>query len=138
MQQLAVLDILIASHDRGSTESPQRHVEELDILSSRDRDYISKRVQDVDAHEDHGQWLLHSDVTTLRMAGNVSWKDQMTSTEIHGNIVSEKIKSRRLTLAGYCLRHTELPVSKVIACVPSHGSLNPPWLRNLIENQVER
>ena len=57
------------------------------------------------------------------MAENVSWKDQMTNREIHGNIVSEKVKSWRLTLAGYCLRHTELPISKVIACVTSHGSL---------------
>ena len=96
-------------------------MEDLDILSSRDRDYISKRLRDVDAHED--QWLPHPDVTTLRMAENVSWKDQMTNTEIRSNIVSEKIKTRRLTLAGYHLPHTELSVSKVIACVPSHGSL---------------
>ena len=44
---------------------PQRHEEDLDILPIRDREYLYKWVPDVDAHQDNGQWLLHSDVTTL-------------------------------------------------------------------------
>ena len=77
----------------------------------------------------------------LRMAQNVSWRDHITNLELYGNIppLSEKIKERRLRLAGHCLRHPELPANKVIMWEPTHDRRGPrrptkTMLKTLIED----
>ena len=59
----------------------------------------------------------------LRMVLNVHWSQHLTNVELYGNIpiVSDKIKERRLKLAGHCVRHTEEMASKLILWEPVHG-----------------
>jgi hypothetical protein len=51
----------------------------------------------------------------LRMVLNISWKDHVTNVELYGDLpkVTDKIAARRLSLAGHCQRHPELPAQKV-------------------------
>ncbi|XP_071795689.1 uncharacterized protein [Asterias amurensis] len=76
-----------------------------------------------------------------RIAQNASWRDHSTNLELYGNIplLSEKIKERRLRLAGHCLRHPELPAIKAIVWEPTHGRRCPErptktMLKTLIED----
>ena len=59
----------------------------------------------------------------LRMAQDVKWKAHMMNTELYGNLpkVSEKVRLKRLSLAGHCYRHPELPASRVMLLEPKHG-----------------
>ena len=59
----------------------------------------------------------------LRAAFNVSWRDHVTNKELYGHIpkVTEKIRTRRLQLAGHCYRHPELPAHEVLLWEPAHG-----------------
>ena len=43
----------------------------------------------------------------LRFCLNVSWKDKWTNKKLYHGLpkVTEKIKARRLRLAGHCVRH---------------------------------
>ena len=43
----------------------------------------------------------------LRMVLGVSWKDKVSSDILYGKLpkLSDKIRSRRLKLAGHCIRH---------------------------------
>ena len=62
----------------------------------------------------------------LRMAFNVSWKDKLTNEELYGGLpkVSSKVASRRLKLAGHCIRHPEEEASKLVLWEPSRGKRN--------------
>ena len=62
----------------------------------------------------------------LRMAFNVSWKDKLTNEELYGGLpkVSSKVASRRLKLAGHCIRHLEEESSKLVLWEPSRGKRN--------------
>ena len=53
----------------------------------------------------------------LRMAFNVSWKDRLTNEELYGGLpkISVKVASRRMKLAGHCIRHPEEEASKLVS-----------------------
>ena len=50
----------------------------------------------------------------LRMALGVSWKDRIPNNILYGSLpkLTDKIKERRLKLAGHCYRHPELVAHK--------------------------
>ena len=54
---------------------------------------------------------------------DVTWKDHITNAQLYRDMppLTEKIKSRRLRLAGHCHRHPELPANKLIVWEPNHG-----------------
>ena len=56
----------------------------------------------------------------LRMVLGVSWKDKVNNDVLHGTLpkLSEKIRSRRLKLAGHCIRHPELLANHLITWEP--------------------
>ena len=62
----------------------------------------------------------------LRTVFNVSWSDHLTNRELYGNLpkVTEKIRERRLKLAGHCVRHSEEVASNLVLWKPSHGKPN--------------
>ena len=62
----------------------------------------------------------------LRMAFNVSWKDKLTNEELYGGLpkVSSKVASRRMKLAGHCIRHPEEEASKLVLWEPTKGKRN--------------
>ena len=62
----------------------------------------------------------------LRMAFDVSWKDMMTNEELYAGLpsVSSKVRSRRLKLAGHCIRHPEEEASKLVLWEPSQVRRN--------------
>ena len=59
----------------------------------------------------------------LRMVLGVSWKDKISNTVLYNGLpkVSEKIKSRRLKLAGHCVRHPELLANDLVTWEPEAG-----------------
>lgn len=59
----------------------------------------------------------------LRMVLGVSWKDKVRNETLYGKLpkLSEKITSRRLKLAGHCIRHPELIASELVLWEPSNG-----------------
>ena len=59
----------------------------------------------------------------LRAAFGISWRDHLTNAELYQNIprVTDKIRDRRLQLAGHCHRHPELPAHHVLTWQPTHG-----------------
>ena len=63
----------------------------------------------------------------LRIALNVSWEDHIRNTELYGDLprLSDKIRQRRMRLAGHCVRHPELAASDLVLWEPSHGTRNP-------------
>ena len=62
----------------------------------------------------------------LRKAYNISWKDKMTNEQLYAGLppVSSKVASRRLKLAGHCVRHPEEEASKLVLWEPSQGRMN--------------
>ena len=60
---------------------------------------------------------------------NVSWSDHLTNRELYGNLpkVTEKIRERRLKLAGHYARHSEEVAYNLVLWKPSHGK--PNWGR---------
>ena len=61
----------------------------------------------------------------LRMAFNVPWKDKVRNEDLYGRLpsASSKVASRRLKLAGHCVRHPEV-ASKLVLWEPSQGRMN--------------
>ena len=59
----------------------------------------------------------------LRMALNVSWQDHMRNVDLYGNLpkLTDKIRQRRMRLAGHCVRHPELAACELILWDPAHG-----------------
>ena len=62
----------------------------------------------------------------LRTALNEQWQQHMNNQELYGSLprVSEKIRVRRLRLAGHCARHNEEIASKALHGEPQHGHPN--------------
>ena len=62
----------------------------------------------------------------LRTVFNVSWSDLLTNRELYGNLpkVTEKIRERRLKLAGHIVRQSEEVASNLVLWKPSHGKPN--------------
>ena len=60
------------------------------------------------------------------MALNISWKEQKTNKELYDGLppVSCKVASRRMKLAGHCVRHADEEASKLILWEPSQGRSN--------------
>ena len=55
----------------------------------------------------------------LRMVLGVSWKDKISNAYIlHGNLPSDRIRSRRFKFAGHCIRHPELLACDLITWEP--------------------
>ena len=59
----------------------------------------------------------------LRRVYGIRWESRTTNTELYGStpLVSSKIASRRMRLAGHCYRHPELCASKLVLWQPTHG-----------------
>ena len=59
----------------------------------------------------------------LRMALNVSWEDHVRNIDLYDNLpkLLDKIRRRRMRLAGHCVQHPELTASEPILWEPSHG-----------------
>ena len=62
----------------------------------------------------------------LRTVFNVSWSEHLTNRELYGNLpkVTDKIRERRLKLAGHCVRHSEEVASNLVLWQPSQGKPN--------------
>jgi hypothetical protein len=60
----------------------------------------------------------------LRMALNVSWEDHIRNVDLYDTLprVTDKIRARRMRLAGHCVRHPELAASGLILWEPKHGT----------------
>ena len=60
----------------------------------------------------------------LRMVLNVSWEDHTKNVDLYGALprVTDKIRARRMGLAGHCVRHPELVASNLILWEPKHGT----------------
>ena len=56
----------------------------------------------------------------LRKALNIYWKEQFTNKNLYGKLplVSSKIKSRTMKMAGHCIRHPELLAPPIILWEP--------------------
>ena len=62
----------------------------------------------------------------LRKALNISWQEHSTNKNVYSKLplVSSKIKSRRMIMAGHCIRHPELSTHPLILWEPTHGKAN--------------
>ena len=62
----------------------------------------------------------------LRTALNVSWRQKIRNEELYGELppVSSKVASRRLKLAGHCIRHPEEEASKLVLWKPTRGKMS--------------
>ena len=60
----------------------------------------------------------------LRMVLGVTWKDKVSNEVLYGRLprLSDKIKSRRLKLAGHCVRHPEILANDLVLWEPEVGS----------------
>ena len=60
----------------------------------------------------------------LRMALNVNWRDMVRNTSVYGDLsrATEKIRDRRMRLAGHIHRHEDLVAHDVLFWDPQHGS----------------
>ena len=59
----------------------------------------------------------------LRVALNISWEDHVKNVDLYGDLprVTDKIRGRRMRLAGHCVRHPELVASELVLWEPIHG-----------------
>ena len=62
----------------------------------------------------------------LRQALNVSWEDHMRNIDLYGKLprLTDKIRMRRMRLAGHSVRHPELAASELVLWEPTHGRRN--------------
>ena len=62
----------------------------------------------------------------LRMALNVSWENHMSNVDLYDTLprATDKLRARRMRLAGHCVRHPELVASGLILWEPTHGTRN--------------
>ena len=60
----------------------------------------------------------------LRMAQNVSWQRHMKNEDLYAGLecVSDKIRKRRLRLAGHSVQHPELGANPLILWEPAQGT----------------
>ena len=56
----------------------------------------------------------------LCMVLGVSWKEKVSNDVLYGQLpeLSDKIRSRRLKLAGHCIRHPELLANGLVSWEP--------------------
>ena len=62
----------------------------------------------------------------LRKTINISWQEHFTNTNVYGKLtlISSKIKSRRMRIAGHCIRYPELSIHQLILWEPTQGKAN--------------
>ena len=62
----------------------------------------------------------------LRMALNITWDVHMRNVDLYGSLprLTDKIRERRMRLAGHCIRHPELVASELVLWEPTHGTRN--------------
>ena len=62
----------------------------------------------------------------LRKALNISWQEHSTNKNVYGKLplVSSKIKSRWMRMAGHCIRHPELSTHPLMLWEPTQGKAN--------------
>ena len=62
----------------------------------------------------------------LRKSLHISWQEHPTDTNVYGKLplVSSKIKSRRMRMAGHCIQHPELSTHQLILWEPTQGKAN--------------
>ena len=60
----------------------------------------------------------------LRKALDVSWEEHMRNIDLYGKLprLTDKIRQRRMRMAGHCVRHPELAACELVLWEPSHGS----------------
>ena len=60
----------------------------------------------------------------LRFALNVSWKDKWTNSRLYKGLpkLSDKLRVRRMKLAGHLVRHPEETAHEVVLWEPLHGN----------------
>ena len=60
----------------------------------------------------------------LRRALDVTWEEHMRNVDLYGNLprLTDKIRERRMRLAGHCTRHPELVASELVLWEPTHGT----------------
>ena len=56
----------------------------------------------------------------LSIVPGISWKDKVSNDVLYGMLpkLSDRMRSRRLKLAGYCIRHFELLANDVVTWEP--------------------
>ena len=61
----------------------------------------------------------------LRMALDVAWSQKIRNEVLYKDMpkVTDKIRERRLRLAGHCVRHSELEASDLVLWEPTQGKL---------------
>lgn len=77
----------------------------------------------------------------LKMALNVFWEDHMRNSELYGNLprLTNKIRQRRMGLAGHCVKHPELAASDLMLCrEPTHGRRNRGRGRTTLIDTLKR
>ena len=59
----------------------------------------------------------------LRMVLGISWKNKVSNITLYGSLtrLSNKLRSRRLKMAGHCIRHPELLASDLVLWDPMYG-----------------
>ena len=76
----------------------------------------------------------------LRMALNVSWQDYMRNVDLYNGMqrVTDKIRERRLNLAGHCVHHPELAAHPTILWEPTQGTALKRRKRLTLVDQLKR
>ena len=76
----------------------------------------------------------------LRKALNVSWEEHMKNVDLYGKLarLTDKIRERRMRMAGHCVRHPELVASELVLWEPAHGSRNPGRRRATFIDSLKR
>ena len=76
----------------------------------------------------------------LRMALNVTWRDRVRNDILYGKLpqVTRKIRTRRLRMAGHCVRHDDLAVSNLILWEPAHGVASCGGPKHTYVDQLRR
>ncbi|CAH1266596.1 LCT [Branchiostoma lanceolatum] len=76
----------------------------------------------------------------LRKVLNVTWEDRITNSVLYGDLprLSQKIRHRRMALAGHCVRHTELTASQLILWEPTDGRRKRGRRRTTLIDNLKR
>ena len=76
----------------------------------------------------------------LRRALDVSWEEHVRNVDLYGNLprLSNKIRKRRMTMAGHNVRHPELVASGLVLWEPAHGSRSAGGRRTTFIDVLKR
>ena len=78
----------------------------------------------VPSHKPSCHCPFHPDRCLPGRLGRIDLSSRL-SEKASVNLLIKNTAARRLQLAGHCVRHPELPASRVILWEPSHGRMNP-------------